>query len=61
VSEFKPYKEAEELDKKLNRLLEKHPITKDNINVWTLYHRTVQSSLTLLEHHIEKVAKDATP
>jgi len=60
VSEFKPYKKAEEIDKKLKKLLDEHPITKDNLNLWTLYHRTVQSSLTILERQIEKVAKDVT-
>jgi len=59
VSELEPYKEAEEVEKKLNKLLKEHPVKKDNLNVWTIYHRTVQSRLTLLERHIEMVAKDA--
>jgi len=56
---FDPYQEAEEVDKKLNKLQEEHPITEDNINVWTLYHRTVQSSLILLEQRIERAVRDA--
>jgi len=60
MSEFSPYKKADEVEKKINKMLEKHPITKENIHLWTIFHRTVQSGLILIERKIEKVAKDAT-
>lgn len=56
--EFKPYEEAEGFDKKLEKIEKDFPITKDNLHSWTLFHRTVQSTLTLLEKQLEKVAKD---
>jgi len=58
--EFKPYLEAERFDKKLGKLEDRYPITKDNIHSWTLFHRTVQSTLMIIEKQLEKVAKDAT-
>jgi len=58
--ELKPYKEAEKFDKVLERVEKRFPITKDNLHSWTLFHRTVQSTLTLLEKQLEKIGKDAT-
>ena len=58
---FRPYVEAARFDKRLEKLEKQFPITKDNLHSWTLFHRTVQSTLTLLEKALEKVAKDATP
>ena len=60
-AEFKPYVEAERFDKRLEKLEKRFPISKDNLHSWTLFHRTVQSTLMLLEKALEKVAKDATP
>jgi len=60
MSEFSPYKKADEVEKKINKMLDQHPITKENIHLWTIFHRTVQSGLTIIERKIEKVAKDAT-
>ena len=57
--EFKPYVEAERFDKKLEKLEECYPIAKDNLHSWTLFHRTVSSTLILLEKQLEKVAKGA--
>jgi len=56
--EFKPYVEAERFDKRLAKLEERFPITKDNIHSWTLFHRTVSSTLIIIEKQLEKVAKD---
>ena len=47
-SKFKPYKEAEKVDRLINRVAKSHPPSKDNLNLWTLYHRTIQSTLTLM-------------
>ena len=57
--EFKPYVEAERFDKRLAKLEKRFPITKDNIHSWTLFHRTVQSTLIIIEKQLEKTAKDA--
>jgi len=59
AKEFKPYVEADRFDKKLEKLEERYPIAKDNLHSWTLFHRTLQSTLILLEKQLEKVAKDA--
>ena len=59
--EFKPYVEAARIDKKLEQVEKRFPITKDNLHLWTLFHRTVQSTLMLIEKQLEKVSKDATP
>jgi len=59
-AEFKPYVEAEKVDKLINKLASKHPVTKENLNLWTLYHRTIQSTLTLMEKELEKVADAPT-
>jgi len=59
MSKFDPYEKAEELDAKINKMLEEHPITEENVNVWTIFQRTIQSSLTIIERRIEKIAKDA--
>ena len=61
TKEFKPYVEAARMDRKLEQVEKQFPITKDNIHLWTLFHRTVQSTLSLLEKQLEKVSKDATP
>ena len=57
---FNPYQEADKVDRLINELDGKHPMTQDNLNLWTLYHRTIQSTLTLMEKKMEKVSKDAT-
>jgi len=59
MNEFNPYKKADEVEKKINKMLKEHEITQENIHLWTIFHRTVQSGLTLIERRIEKVAKDA--
>ncbi len=46
---FDPYKVAEEFDKKLNKLLEREPITTNNALDWLLLIRTIDSSLNILE------------
>jgi len=58
IGEFLPYQEAEKVDKLINGVARNYPVTKENLNLWTLYHRTIQSTLTLMEKELERVAAE---
>lgn len=55
---FDPYGEADRVDRLINELLKEHSPTQTNLAIWTLYHRTVQSTLNLIEKKLEQVAKE---
>lgn len=55
---FQPYQEAEKVDKLINRLNAENPPTKENLGAWTLYHRTIQSTLNLIEKKLQQVANE---
>lgn len=46
------YKEAEQIDKIINGILETEPITKDNIREWENFNRTIKTTINLVQRII---------
>lgn len=54
---FRPYSEAAKVDQILERLAQTEPPSEENLAEWTLFHRTIQSSLNIIERKLEQVVE----
>ena len=48
------YTEASKIDDILNKLLEEFPITEENVEVWSLFLRTIRTSILIIDSEVEK-------
>lgn len=51
------YKEAEKLDTAVNKLVKKHPPTKDNAMEWLKFTRTVTTGLKIMNLEALKILR----
>ena len=47
------YQEAEKIDKQIGSLVNKEPISSDNVMEWWHFVRTIQSGLAILEEEVK--------
>ena len=51
---MKGYEEAEVIDRQINKLVEKFPITRENAREWMIFCRTVSSTLDILNMEVKE-------
>lgn len=53
ITKSQAYNEAEKVDKWINIILKKNPITKENAIHWLSFIRTIQTTLKILEKEVK--------
>jgi hypothetical protein len=54
------YNETRKIDKQINDLLDKHPVTKDNLQAWKTFVRTINSSIKIIELIVDDIENPVT-
>ena len=54
------YIQAFKVDRIINKQLEMTPVTKENLQEWSIYLRTISTGIDLIMNEVERIMKEVT-